>query len=430
MDNSTILDYQSEPQAVTGIQLELEEAVRDDTDLQAARSFAVTVSLNEERKSSRTSVDLAGNRGTVAAPPNVLQLCRLPTEGTSEVIRLYPSSDDSDLTADPAIDASWEEESGSTIIRQLKTTADGTYSATSQQPSSDGGLAGGQDVYYSRWAIEMDAAMAAVLAAGGANLRGQFRCRARYGIGISEANQDMISQIGLRVTTGDSTTIRGTALALHSLASSAGSSKWPAQSTKINKQFPAEAAGSTLTAVSGAAAGDFLIVEIGSRNYTTSTSGGAIAPTNDAEGDLPEDDTSASPLNSWIELHVTGSGATPGDLPLDTVRQDEESVGTSVRAARCDHQHAHGLLSADGTQYHDVGDIAGIVDLALSDLTDVDPDLAPADGDILIWSDADQLWIASAIPEPSVTSLLPMTVVVDGVPELMWDENNNLIGNA
>jgi hypothetical protein len=82
MDNSTILDYQSEAQAVTGIQLELEEAVRDDTDLQAARSFAVTVSLNEERKSSRTSEDLAGNRGTVSAPPNVLKLCqpRLVTE--------------------------------------------------------------------------------------------------------------------------------------------------------------------------------------------------------------------------------------------------------------------------------------------------------------------------------------------------------------
>lgn len=76
MGSPTVLDYTSEPQAVTGLELELTEAVRDDTSLQAARSWELTVFLNEERKSSNSPVDLAGNRGTISAPAPVIRLCK------------------------------------------------------------------------------------------------------------------------------------------------------------------------------------------------------------------------------------------------------------------------------------------------------------------------------------------------------------------
>ena len=75
----TQLDYDDEPQTVTGIEFELTEAVRDDDSTKAARSWDVTVHLNEQRKSSRSSVDLAGNRGTVQQPVNPLQLCQAGT---------------------------------------------------------------------------------------------------------------------------------------------------------------------------------------------------------------------------------------------------------------------------------------------------------------------------------------------------------------
>ena len=76
--NPTQLDYQDEPQSVTGIDIEFEEAIRDTDDLRVARSFEVHCILNKDRKSSNTSVDLAGSRGTVVAPPNAFKLC-LPT---------------------------------------------------------------------------------------------------------------------------------------------------------------------------------------------------------------------------------------------------------------------------------------------------------------------------------------------------------------
>lgn len=359
--NQTELDYDDEAQDVTGIKMELTEAVRDDTALMAARSWEVTVQLNKERKQSGGSTDLAGSRGTTQAPPNVVRLCRLPTEGESSVARLYPSNTDLDITADPAIDASWEEESGSTQIKLLKSAPDASYSASNNQSSSDGGVAGGQDCYYARWGIELDADLAQIIEDGGATIHGQFRTRARFGTGISESSQHMISQIGVRVTTGDSTTIRGTALALHSLATTAGSTEWTAQSTRINHAFPPAAATNVLSAVPGAAAGDYLIIEIGSRNFTTVTSGGSIAATNDADTDLPVDEITTTALTSWIEIAVTGSGAFEGDLPLDTVRQDDESVGTATRVARCDHQHAHGLLSVDGTNYHSLSDLGDYI---------------------------------------------------------------------
>jgi len=341
--NQTELDYDDESQLVTGIELELAKAVKDGSDLEAARSFDVTVHLNEDRTSDSTTPSRKGG-GSPAGSANCscLKLCRAAIEG--ECTRLYLDNTTPTTVSGVTPDAAWEETGSADGVGTLKTAPDGDYASTAAITTSLIGLAGGEDHLYGTWAFQMDAAMAAIIAAGGATIRAQFLARARYGIGISEAAQDMISQIGVRVTTGTSTTIRGTALALHALASSAGSSKWPAQATKVNRVFPAEAANNVLSAVPGAVAGDWLIVEVGSRNFTTVTSGGRIGLMSDGTDDLPEDVTETDTgLNSWIEI-CTGS---TGD-PL---------AGTSTRAARCDHGHEHPLLSVSESRFHNAADI-------------------------------------------------------------------------
>lgn len=354
----TELDYQDEPQTVTGIEVELSDAVRDDNDERRARSFDVTVQLNKERKSSNSSVDLAGNRGTVQAPPQVLKLCRAATEGSTEVTRLYPQV--ANNAFNPTEDASWDVvNAGASTAKTAAASPDATMHAVLS--STGGGSGVTTDVMMRQEIYTIDSGLAASLVAGGSIFRGQMTCRARSGIGISEASQDLISQIVIRVFDSGGT-IRGTVLAGHTLASSAGSTKWRAHTAGRNASFPPAAANNVLSALSGCVAGDRLVIESGYRNFTVpAATGGAIMPNGNAASDLPEDDTSTDLLNAWWQITDEGSGSTTGDLPLDTVRQGDETPGDSARVSRCDHQHAHGLLSFDGLDYHDLAQVANYI---------------------------------------------------------------------
>jgi hypothetical protein len=136
--------------------------------------------------------------------------------------------------------------------------------------------------------------------------------------------------------------------------------RFPQQTTMVSRVWSG-----TMSAVAGAALNDWIVCELGTRHITPVTGGtGAYWGLTSIVGgaDLPEEEGTASNLNSWVQIALTGEGASSGDLPLDVVHQDEESVGTSIRAARCDHQHAHGYLSADGTHYHDAEQIDGLTD--------------------------------------------------------------------
>jgi hypothetical protein len=281
-------------------------------------------------------------------PPN---LCQPGTPGSTT--RLYLTNDPDPITVGPAFDAGWDE-----------TTASSFALATSPSTSVNGGTFfttgdTNDDVLLYRGVIELTADMATTLAAGGATLEAHIRARARHGIGVDEGAQQHISQMGVRVTQGDSTTIRGTALALHSLTSVADGTNWPAQATYVNRIFPPSGQTNVLSAVPGAAAGDFLLVEIGYRTFNDAGTphGGGIYVMDGSASDLPDDEVTTTNLNSWIEFVSSDSG---GDLPFDTVHQGSESVGTSNRAARCDHEHAHGLLAADGLHYHDASHIDGL----------------------------------------------------------------------
>jgi hypothetical protein len=356
----TALDYSSEDQAVTGIEIELEEAVRDDTDLMAARSFIVTAVLNEERSSSNTSKDLAGTRGTTTpGPAQSLKLCALPTEGTSDVRRLYFSTD----AATPGTiteDAAWAD-AASTGVRQLKSAPDGTFTGLGSGQS----IFSGVNVPVSNRVVNLDraahaiqitdAALLSEVQAGGLVLQAQIRANSRYGIGVSEASQNDIAQWVWRVWRSGGTFV-GTMFAAH--AASSGT-KFPAQATAVNRTFSG-----TASAVADAALNDWIILELGCRHLgpITGAGGASLYPASVVGvDDLPTDESTSTNLNSWVQLSFSGSGATPGDLPLDTVRQGDEQVGTSTRASRCDHQHAHGLLSADGTQYHELSQLKNYV---------------------------------------------------------------------
>jgi hypothetical protein len=61
--------------------------------------------------------------------------------------------------------------------------------------------------------------------------------------------------------------------------------------------------------------------------------------------------------HNWIIAAIAqaGSDGEEGDCPADVGQTCD--VGTSIRAARCDHVHAHGYHSTDGTHAHDAAQI-------------------------------------------------------------------------
>jgi hypothetical protein len=289
-------------------------------------------------------------------PPN---LCIPGTAGEASVLFRYTSLTDA-MVANPAIDAAWDANSASFGEKELTatptTTRDSAVSATARD-----------DVLMDRFAFELDAASAAIIAAGGATVLMQARTHTRNGIGIDEGAQDMISQMGVRVTTGDSNTIRGTALALHGLASSAGSTKWQQSGTYTNRSFPPAAATNVLSSVSGTVAGDFLLIEVGYRNFTPNppaATGGHIWFNDSAAtvGDLPADETTTANLRSWVQITSAGTGsANDGHIDL---------VGTSNRASRCDHRHdLHRDRAPTVSDDESVGYKLGTIWAQLDDLT-------------------------------------------------------------
>jgi hypothetical protein len=259
-------------------------------------------------------------------PPN---LC-IPAEISEPTVLFRYTSLDDVMTADTTPDAAWD-------VTSDATAAENELTAT---PTStrDGGLStvSRNDVLMATFAFQLDAASAAIIAAGGATILMHARTRTRAGLGIDEGAQEVIGQMVVRVTAGDSTTIRGTALAAHSLASTAGSTKWSQSATYTNRPFPPEAATNVLSAVGATVAGDYLLIEVGCRNFTTNppAATGAHIWLNDsasAAGDLPADITTTANLRSWIQITGAGSGsANDGHIDL---------VGTSNRASRCDHRH-------------------------------------------------------------------------------------------
>jgi hypothetical protein len=285
----------------------------------------------------------------VPAHNHTFPFCQPGNPGTSSSTRLYFSTTAAGFSI--TADSSWVD-GGSLAVHELTTTPDGSISSTGSGTTWTA-VNAAADEYIGEMtahAVQItDATTLAAVQAGGLDLHAQMRWRSRYGIGISEANQNNYFRAVVRVYRTSTTTFIGTAV-----ADAIGGTKFLAQATHANRSVS-----DTFAAVPGAALNDWLIFELGTHHVgpTSGGTGSAALLTSDGVADLPEDESSTSGLNAWIEFSQTGVGATEGDLPHDTVHQGAESVGTANRAARCDHEHAHGLLSADGTEYHDFSNI-------------------------------------------------------------------------
>jgi hypothetical protein len=111
---------------------------------------------------------------------------------------------------------------------------------------------------------------------------------------------DHRAQLAIRVVSGDGATDRGTLL-----APDGGALASEFSTSLVNRKFPLAwvAPGNALGSVN-ALAGDRLVIEIGWRRHSTYR-WGSIRFGDAAATDLPEDETTTTDLNPWIEFSQT-----------------------------------------------------------------------------------------------------------------------------
>lgn len=360
------VDLEDAALRIVGWRVVLDKASKSTTAVQAYRSLHVVPQL-AYRPLRNFSTSRSGF-GTPGATPgcSCLRLCQQGyVAGFAD--RLYfTDATAGSLATTP--DAAWDNIAASGAASDKQLTDDSSLSLNDVTDSNAGGSGVVLNSLLGTFFWELGAELAAKIAAGGLTVKCYLLVRTRHGAGVSDSAQDMVSQEGLRVTQGATATIRGTALPLHSLGSSGGSTKWPSAIATARK-FPPAAASDVTIAVPGTVAGDRIIVEVGYRNFTVPiASGGAIRFVNGEASDLPEDESTTTLLNGWIEF--SDSSIIGGCAVMDTVRQGLSSLGECSCAAHGDHVHEHGLL--DETNYHGLADINGYVILGIGAPTATD----------------------------------------------------------
>lgn len=343
----------------------LDEASESDNAQQAYRSLHVVPELAYRPFHTYSAIrDSLGDPGSTPGCP-CLRFCQ-EYAGTGSSDLLYPSNDASGLTL--AVQGAWDDDNGPPTVRLLKVAPDGDFGAAHQIATSIGGDASGRNVLVFRQAFELTADLAAKIAAGTLDAYSFPRVRARFGIGISEAAQQIISQDYWYVwNTAGGGSVVGVARDLHAAGGVGGNLRWPPQSTKLQRRFPPESEDTGFSAVPGTAAGHWLVWEAGYKNFTDSgeTSGASVALTTDAGTDLPAAEGGSSALDTWVNLEVSGEGALDACPIMDTVRQGLQNVGESPFPAHADHEHAHGLLfdaiASYAANYHDIRDLGNYV---------------------------------------------------------------------
>lgn len=125
-------------------------------------------------------------------------------------------------------------------------------------------------------------------------VKGQIRASA------SNADDDWRAQMRVYVVSGDGATVRGVLL---DFDESALTSEFSA-AVLTNRKFPLAwtGSGAALTPVN-AEDGDRLVVEIGARTHVAGSGNSySLEFRANATSDLPEDETSTDPFNSWVEF--------------------------------------------------------------------------------------------------------------------------------
>lgn len=258
-----------------------------------------------------------------------------------------PAQDDAPDLNGGAEDAGWTDRAAAVEWYMLYGTPANSVTLSNRNFTATGWGAG--HYFITAGMVELDGPddpsgdLLAIVQAGG-ELHVQTAARSRYGVGINEGAQNDKLAACVRVYRPGSGFI-GTALAVGTI----GDLKLAAQSTAVNRTGTA-----TLAAVAGAAAGDYLVVELGVEHIgpTTGGAGATITMTDTSGTDLPEDQVTSAAYNSWIELRGASSGGSSGDVP-EPIGEEGSAGEEDGKYANAQHVHAHGLLSTSGTRYHD-----------------------------------------------------------------------------
>jgi hypothetical protein len=207
------------------------------------------------------------------------------------VTRFYlPSTGEAPIT--PAYDAGWTRTSE--VARQKMLTAK-INSAFGNQPGFSSTGAGAEYTLLKQYISDPLTAQTIT-----GTVKAQMKCKEMY------AAQNATLAIGIRVVSYDGDTVRGTLLAITASDKTDTTPPEFATSDFINRRF-LNAAESTPVSLSSVVAqnGDRLIVEIGFREENVNQQLAAITFGDNSPNDLPEDDTSTSLYNPWIEFSQT-----------------------------------------------------------------------------------------------------------------------------
>lgn len=327
--NDTELDYQSEAQLVTGIELELAKAVKDGSDLEAARSFDITVHLNQDRTSDSTTPSRQGGGSSAgSANCNCLRLCRASSGGEVVTGKLYYTAN-TDVTS--GLDGtdyspSWDvADGGISAPERLRITPQDTYSnaGSSHLSNSSVGLPA-ETMVLGMFSFPLsDSADILGAVQNGAVWRTVIRSRNRFGIGVDDGAQENYPDWTIRVYR-PGTGFIGTLFDVGD-----GTAAYIFYAGAAYPSIPMEAAGA---AVPSAVGSDYLVVDLGADH---------VAPTSGATGfgyrfsdqaalaDLPFIVDSQADQNSWLEASYTADAATPG-------AGNVALIGTSHFAKHCD----------------------------------------------------------------------------------------------
>jgi hypothetical protein len=232
----------------------------------------------------------------------------------------FPSSGAAAVS--PAISAEWDIQTG---VDRLALVTTRISSAMADKTTAKGASnQTGQDVIWRQYVSDPIGAQTI-----SGTVKGQIRAREN----ASAANYRM--QVLVSVVSGDGATLRGVAYAgdPESITTSP-TSEFPLSSVAnigTSRQAP-RGASQTLTDVT-ASSGDRIVIEVGYRinaTVTTASTGTGIFGDNNAS-DLPEDETTTTALNPWIEFSNTIAPVSTG--PITVSGSDSVTASTSEAGA-------------------------------------------------------------------------------------------------
>ncbi len=200
------------------------------------------------------------------------------------VTRIYlPSSRETRIS--PAFDASWGLTTGADRVRAVVGLRSGTGMAsksTAEASATPVNVLSRQYIVGPLKAVEISG-----------TVKGRIRAQE------ANADADYRAQIVIRVLSSDGGTVRGT---LRAADTEALSNEFGTSLT--NRAFPLATLEPQALSPVTAQAGDWLVIEIGYRSHNahTTSRNGTFRYGDSASSDLPEDETSTSDYNPWIEF--------------------------------------------------------------------------------------------------------------------------------